>query len=213
MLDERMSSEPVIVVLAAGSGSRFVGARHKLEQPLAGATVLGWTIRHAIESRLPVVVVTTATLAEEAARWVAQRDIVLLPQAGTAGAGELGMGWSIANGVGARPQAPGWLVMPGDMPLARPASLRAVAAAIDSHPIAYAQYRGRRGHPVGFAAELYSELAHLAGDEGARRLIARFPSFGVEVDDPGVLKDMDTRADLDALRAAAATVLTAPDPR
>lgn len=213
MLDKPMSREPVIVVLAAGSGSRFVGDRHKLEQPLAGATVLGWTIRHAIESRLPVVVVTTAALADEAARWVAQRDIVLLPQPGSTGAGVLGMGWSIANGVGARPHATAWLVMPGDMPLARPASLRAVAAAIDTHPIAYAQYRGRRGHPVGFAGELYSELARLAGDEGARRLIARFPSFGVEVDDPGVLQDVDTRADLEALRAAAEAALAVPAPR
>jgi molybdenum cofactor cytidylyltransferase len=198
-----MKSQPVIVVLAAGSGSRFAGERHKLVQPLGGASVLGLTIRHAIESRLPVVVVTTPSLAAEAARWVAQRDLVLLPEVGTAGAGPLGMGWSIAAGVVARPQASGWLILPGDMPLVRPASLRAVAAAIEQHPVAFAQYRGRRGHPVGFAAELYSELARLSGDEGARRVIARYPSYGVELDDPGVLQDVDTRADLDALRLAA----------
>lgn len=205
-----MTEVPVIVVLAAGSGSRFSGDRHKLVQPLADATVLGLTIRHAIESRLPVVVVTTAALAAEAARWVAQRDIVLLPEVGTAGGGTLGMGWSIATGVTSRPHASGWLVLPGDMPLVSPASLRAVAAAVDTHPIAFAQYRGRRGHPVGFAAELYSDLARLTGDEGARRLVARFPSIGVEVDDPGVLQDVDTRADLDALRAVAEPTPSAP---
>lgn len=205
-----MTEVPVIVVLAAGSGSRFAGDRHKLVQPLADATVLGLTIRHAIESRLPVVVVTTAALAAEAARWVAQRDIVLLPEVGTAGGGTLGMGWSIATGVTSRPHASGWLVLPGDMPLVSPASLRAVAAAVDTHPIAFAQYRGRRGHPVGFAAELYSDLARLTGDEGARRLVARFPSIGVEVDDPGVLQDVDTRADLDALRAVAEPTPSAP---
>ena len=55
---------------------------------------------------------------------------------------------------------------------------------------------------MGFAAELYSELASLTGDEGARRLVARYPSFGVEVADAGVLIDIDTPADLAALQAA-----------
>lgn len=199
-----MNRDPAVIVLAAGSGSRFGGDAHKLAQPLAGASVLGLTIGHAIESRLPVVVVTTAALADEAARWVAHRDIVLMPAAQGRSRGDVGMGWSIAAGVAARPQAPGWLVMPADMPLVRAATLRAVAAALEQHAVAYAQHRGRRGHPVGFAAELFSELARLTGDEGARRLIARFPSVGVEVDDPGVLQDVDTRADLEAVRAAAA---------
>ena len=209
-----MHRTPVVIVLAAGNGSRFSGEQHKLVQPIGGASVMGLTIVHAIESRLPVVVVTTSSLAAEATRWVARRDLVLLPEVGTAGAGPLGMGFSIAAGVAARPQAPGWLVLPADMPLVRPSSLRAVAAAIEQHPVAYAQHHGRRGHPVGFAAELYSELAQLSGDEGARRVIARYPSFGVELDDPGVLQDVDTRADLDTLRAAvAASAATQPTAR
>jgi molybdenum cofactor cytidylyltransferase len=57
-------------------------------------------------------------------------------------------------------------VLPGDMPLVQSATLLAVANALDHHPVAYAQHRGRRGHPVGFGAELYSELVTLSGDEG-----------------------------------------------
>jgi molybdenum cofactor cytidylyltransferase len=53
---------------------------------------------------------------------------------------------------------------------------------------------------VGFAAELYSELVMLSGDEGARRLVARYPAIGVDVDDPGALLDLDTVADLEAMR-------------
>ena len=86
------------------------------------------------------------------------------------------------------------------MPLVQPASILAVAAALDQHAVAYAQHRGRRGHPVGFAAELYSELIQLQGDEGARRIVARYPAHGVELDDRGVLVDIDTEADLEALR-------------
>lgn len=196
-----MKSTSVIVVLAAGQGSRFTGAQHKLSQRLGAGSVLGQTIAHAIESRLQVIVVTTEPLAAEAARWVARRDVVVLPEVGSAGAGPLGMGYSIAAGVAARPHASGWLVLPGDMPLVQPDTLVTVAQGLAQHPVVFAQYRGRRGHPVGFAAELFSELVQLSGDEGARRVMARYPSLGLEVDDPGVLVDVDTEADLAAVRA------------
>jgi molybdenum cofactor cytidylyltransferase len=113
------------------------------------------------------------------------------------------MGASIAAGVGACPNSRGWLVLPGDMPLVRPSTLVAVARALDQHPVAFAQHLGRRGHPVGFASELYSELAALTGDEGARRLVSRYPAFAVELDDPGALIDIDTEDDLAAARIGA----------
>ena len=197
-----METQAVVIVLAAGLGSRFGGPLHKLAQPLGSASVLGQTIAHAIESRLPVIVVTTDKLVAEAARWVARRDLVVLPEVGSAGGGLLGMGYSIAAGVAARPQAAGWLVLPGDMPLVLPSTLVAVAAALPQQPVVYAQYLGRRGHPVGFSAELYSELVQLRGDEGARRVSARYPSIGLELGDPGVLFDIDTAADQAALRAS-----------
>ena len=57
---------------------------------------------------------------------------------------------------------------------------------------------------MGFSAELFSELLSLNGDEGARRLLARYPTVAVEVDDPGVLMDIDTVADLAAARTTTA---------
>lgn len=201
-----MQSRPTVVVLAAGKGSRFKGSAHKLEQSLGDLSVLGRTLRNAIESHLPVVVVTTQALSACAADIVAARDVVVVPQALAA----LGMSHSIAAGIAARADAPGWLLLPGDMPMVRPATLLAVAAALDHHPVAYAQYQGRRGHPVGFAAELYSELMMLSGDEGARRIVARYPAIGVDVDDPGVLLDLDTEADLAAIRALQAAAEQRP---
>lgn len=191
---------PTIVILAAGQGSRFKGAQHKLDQPLAGGTVLSSTLRSAVESRLPVLLVTTAPFVASASKVLAMRDIVVL----SAAEASRGMGHSIAVGVAERASSAGWLMLPGDMPLVRPGSLRAVAAALERHPVVYAQHRGRRGHPVGFAAELYSELVLLDGDEGARRIVARYPVHGEEVDDPGVLVDVDTQEDLAAVRAATA---------
>ncbi|MBK6852507.1 MAG: nucleotidyltransferase family protein [Burkholderiales bacterium] len=191
-----------VIVLAAGRGSRFGGTTHKLAQPFGSANVLAATIANALGSGLPTVVVTTSALVPTVQAVVAAKDIVLLPPVGSASREPLGMGYSIAAGVTARSQASGWLVLPGDMPLIRPETLHAVARALEVHPVAYSQYRGRRGHPVGFAAELYSDLAQLTGDEGARRLVARYPAHAVEVDDPGILFDVDTPSDLAAARLA-----------
>ena len=197
-----MKSRPAVIVLAAGTGSRFAADGHKLNQRLGTSSVLGATLRHAIASHLPVVVVTTDALADAARHQVASRDVVVVPAVGTPGAHSLGMGYSIAVGVSARPDASGWIVLPADMPMVQTATVLAVAAALEHHPVAYAQHRGRRGHPVGFASELYSELVTLSGDEGARRLVARYPAHGVDVDDAGVLIDVDTEADLEKLRGA-----------
>jgi molybdenum cofactor cytidylyltransferase len=194
-----MQARATVIVLAAGQGLRFEGAGHKLGQSLDGrgdaGTVLGATLRNAIASGLPLLVVTTAELAPLAHQQVAARDVIVLPPQR-----RRGMGDSIAAGVSARADAPGWLVLPGDMPRVRPSTLQQVAQALQHHAVAYAQCRGLRGHPVGFGAELYSELAALSGDEGARRLVARYPAAAVEVDDPGVLVDIDTLQDLAALR-------------
>lgn len=191
-----MKPRPVVIVLAAGRGSRFAGASHKLQQPLGETTVLGQTLRHVLATHLPLVVVTTEQMAAEARDLVASRDIVVVPAVGSDTRAPLGMGYSIAAGVAARPNAPAWLVLPGDMPMVQPATILRVAQALDHHAVVHAQQRGLRGHPVGFSAELYSELAALEGDQGARRLLARYPAHGVEVQDPGVLMDVDTEADL-----------------
>ncbi len=192
-----MKNEPAVVVLAAGAGSRYHGTRHKLSEQLGGETVLVRTLRNAIASGMSVVLVISEALIAEAKGLVAPADMVVVEPRLQA---SWGMGDSIAAGVSIHASATGWLVLPADMPLVRPSSLRAVADALDQQPIAFAQHRGRRGHPVGFGAELFSELVMLKGDEGARRLLARYPTAAVELDDPGVLFDIDTVDDLAVAR-------------
>ena len=196
-----MHIRPTIVVLAAGHGRRFLGAGHKLAQPLGSSTVLGTTLANAIQTRLPVVVVTTAALAPLVADQVAHRDTVLISDAEP----RRGIGHSIAAGVAERASSPGWLILPGDMPLVRPATLLAVASRA-GRSIRWPTPSTAAGVATRWAsaAELYSDLVTLQGDEGARRLVARYPAVAVEVDDPGVLVDVDTEADLEAVRQALA---------
>ncbi len=198
---------PVVVVLAGGAGTRFTGSGHKLAQPFGDGTVLGCTLSRVVAAGLPVVVVTTAGLVPIAQQVVAARDIVLVPPSGSPTPEPVGVGYSIAAGVSARAHARGWLLLPGDMPLVRPSTLRAVHRAVDEAPIAYPQCRGRRGHPVGFSQELFTELANLSGDEGARRLLARYPGHDIAVDDEGIHCDIDTVATLVAARERLAATL------
>lgn len=202
MLGVIMNNLPAIVVLAAGAGSRFEGPGHKLTQKVHlggdGATILGACLANANATGLRVVVVTTQGLAAHVGEYVAARDVVVVPPA--APERGRGMGDSIAAGVLACGDAAGWLILPGDMPCVLPETMLSLAQAMQGHSVVYAQYRSRRGHPVGFAAGLYNDLIQLTGDEGARRLVARYPAHAVDVMDAGVLMDIDTLDDLEALR-------------
>jgi molybdenum cofactor cytidylyltransferase len=120
---------------------------------------------------------------------------------------ERGLGASLAAAVGATRDARGWIVALGDMPLVRAETIAAVRAALDAGALVAAPVlaaTGERGHPVGFSRALLAELEALDGDEGARVVIARHRGrmVAIPVDDPGILADIDTPADLRAAERA-----------
>lgn len=200
-----MSARTAIVVLAtgrAGGTARGDASSAILDQPLQRSTVLGTTLRHALAAEWPLLLVATPSLAHKASRWIATRDIVALDDAELA----RGRGRALAMAVAERADADGWVVLPAECPLVRPATLRAVGTALATHAVAYAQHRGQRGEPTGYAAELFSELMALDGDDAPRRLAARYPAAAVEVDDPGVLVDAASDEGMTLVRAAAAGV-------
>ncbi|MES2941707.1 MAG: nucleotidyltransferase family protein [Pseudomonadota bacterium] len=173
---------PVVIILAAGRGERFAasgGTVHKLQALLAGKTVLNHVLDAVQASGLPFHVV--------------QADV-----------SRPGMGDSIAAGVRATPDAPGWLILPADLPLLRAETLRLIAFAPDANTTV-PLYRGQRGHPVRFSAVCGPELVNLKGEEGASRILRAQAAIGlvtfVDVDDAGVVTDIDT---LDDLRRAEA---------
>ena len=192
---------PTLIILGAGLSSRFVGPGHKLARNLGGRSLFSRTLGKALATGLPVKVVTTELLLPLVLPQVARRDVLVLPSADSQS--RLGMGYSIATGVRASMDAAGWLVLPADMPLVEASTILRVAQELPSRTVVYPQHRGRRGHPVGFSAELVSELVGLTGDEGARRIVARYPGHALDVDDAGVLQDFDTEADFLAFESPA----------
>ena len=175
-------------------------------QALQGSTVLGTTLRNAQGTGLRVMAVCSKDVAAVAREHLDASDVIVMPERNAAGAAlPWGLGHSIAAGVTASGDAAGWLIWPGDMPFVRAQTGLAVAEAMQNYPIAFAQYKWRRGHPVGFNAELFSELMNLTGDEGAKRLLSRYPAQGIELNDAGILQDVDTLEDLRRMRAEAET--------
>lgn len=110
----------------------------------------------------------------------------------------LGMGHSLAAGIRAARDWEGALIALADMPFIQARTYLRLAQALTRHDIAVPVHRGRRGHPVGFRRSLFGELASLAGDRGARALLERHGDrcHELEVEDAGVLRDIDTPAAL-----------------
>ncbi len=116
-----------------------------------------------------------------------------------------GLGASLAAGVASTADAAGWIVALGDMPFIRPRTIAALRQALEGGALIAAPMLSgteKRGHPVGFARALKEELTALDTDEGARSVILRHRDAVVllPVDDPGIVVDIDTPADLDHSR-------------
>ena len=110
-----------------------------------------------------------------------------------------GMGASLACGARAAGEVAGYLVALADMPFVRPSSIAALRDALAGGAALVAPFfRTRRGHPVGIAGRFRAELEALRGDEGARGLLAAHAAelLKVPVGDPGVIRDIDTPADV-----------------
>jgi molybdenum cofactor cytidylyltransferase len=93
----------------------------------------------------------------------------------------------------------------GDMPWVRPDTLLQVAASITPDRASVPTYQGTRGHPVGFGVAYGSGLSALQGDQGGRLLLREGRVTWLEVDDPGILRDVDVPHDLLDLSAPAVT--------
>jgi len=191
------------VVLAAGAGRRFGGG--KLLAPYAGGALLDGALAAAFAAPARSVTVVTGDRAEEvaaAARAFAER-------AGQAGRLKLlfaarhaeGMGRSLAAAAEALPaDAVGVFVFLGDMPRVPHELAGRLTAALRGRADAAAPVAGgRRANPVLLGAALFPELRALSGDQGARAILAGLGErlALVEVDDAGVLFDVDTPEQLD----------------
>lgn len=182
------------ILLAAGSGSRFGG--DKLRASLPDGTPIGlasWrNLKSAVSNCIAVV-----RRGDTALREMLQADGAIVVECTDATSG---MSRSLIAGLRATADSSGWIIALGDMPFIKPATISAIADALAQGAlIALPTYHGKRGHPVGLSGRLQGELLAIQGDEGAREVVRRHTEECCLIacdDDPGILRDIDTRDDL-----------------
>lgn len=93
------------------------------------------------------------------------------------------------------------LIVPVDMPLVRPSTVRRLIDMFGSTQAAVlrAVRGGRHGHPVLFSRTVFDELQRADPAVGARAVVRAHGAVDVEVEDPGVLEDVDTAEDYERL--------------
>ena len=113
-----------------------------------------------------------------------------------------GMASSVALGFAAvtgGPAVAAWL-WPADHPAVAVATLERLVAELGDAEVARPCYRGAGGHPPLIARALWPRLAACAAEpDGARGVVRAARRIDVEVDDPGVVRDVDTAADREAI--------------
>jgi molybdenum cofactor cytidylyltransferase len=183
------------LLLAAGYGSRFDpdGLHNKLLARMPDGTAVAHEAAHRLLLVVTRVLAVVRPGSEALARMLndAGCDVMFTADA------ERGMGASLAAGIEASADAEGWIVGLADMPRIAVSTIEAVARTLDDGAsIVVPFYRGQRGHPVGFGPEHRDALMALDGDTGARVLLIEHQIARLDVDDPGILRDVDTPEDL-----------------
>jgi len=186
------------ILLAAGHSRRF-GVQNKLMQKLPDSRMLGLSSAQNLLAALPQSIAVVRSHYVELQSTLAAVGMQLV----VCGEQEQEMGDSLAAGIRHAirryPQSRGFVIALGDMPYIQPETIREIANRIAAGAgIVVPSYQGKRGHPVGFAARFLADLLALSGDQGARILFERYPAEveRVECNDPGILLDIDTPADL-----------------
>lgn len=204
MLTNKQGGRVAAVVLAAGMSRRMGRAKQLLG--IAGKTLLERTLDYVRAAQVSEIVLVLGAEAEEIRRQLAPGDfrVIVNPEY------QQGMGTSLRCGLAAvSPSTQAALIVLADQPFVRPATLDRMVA---YHAELQAQiilplYRGFRGNPVLLDRSVFPEVMSLSGDVGCRAIFGNHTDgiHKLEVNDPGVLLDIDTESDLVAIDSRAGT--------
>lgn len=188
------------IVPAAGSAERFGG--RKLLADIDGSPLLAHTLRALLSGGIPMVVVVLGPEADEVRAGV--------PALGEGAVGVVvnpdpsrGMFSSIQAGLASFDREAGVAVLPGDMPYVQASTVATLLEAFGrSGQIVSPRYEGKRGHPVIVPRSLVAEILAADPNGNLHEVLRKHPDLRRDVDvmDRGVVRDVDTLADLGSAR-------------
>ena len=182
------------VVLAAGESKRM--GRPKQVLPYGRSTILETVLDHVLASPVDGTLVVLGAAADKVAPLLAKLPVETIVNPDF----RSGMLSSVQRGIRALPaSARAALIFLGDQPAVGPETSGRVLAAyrVSGRGIVLPVHAGRGGHPLLIDLKYRAEIDGLSAGIGLRELLVRHPDdiFRVEIDDPGVLLDIDTPED------------------
>lgn len=186
-----------IVLLAAGRSSRM-GGPNKLLALFDGEPLVRRTASRALGSKAAATIVVTGHQRERVRSALGGLEVELADNPDFAD----GLASSLKAGIAkVAPDAAGAMIVLGDMPGVSSKDLDSLIDAFrhsGGHAVVRASHQGKRGNPVLLPRSLFSAVAHLEGDTGARHLVE---AEGLDVIDveigQGASIDVDTREALE----------------
>jgi molybdenum cofactor cytidylyltransferase len=182
-----------VIILAAGFSSRMKQLKPLL--PLGEATVTDYAIS-TFQSLGVEVFLVVGNRKEEVISGINSRGITLVNNPDF----EKGMFSSIQAGIkhlGKEYQA--FFILPVDIPLVKPATVKKIIEAGTSHPqsIIYPAFKGKRGHPPLIPSGLIPEILAWTQDGGLKAYLKTKEqlSINLPVTDSFILFDIDTPED------------------
>ena len=188
------------IILAAGASTRMGAPKQLLE--IGGRPLLVSAVEAALASPAWPVVVVLGAHAEKIRPVLARLPVLVTENPAWAE----GMAASIRAGITTLRQfsrrLDAALIALCDQPAFSTATIAQLLAAQRStgRSIVAARYGGRHAAPALFLREHFPALAELTGEEGARALLNADPTRVASVDLPALELDLDTPADVAALR-------------
>jgi molybdenum cofactor cytidylyltransferase len=200
--DRNKHSRVGAIILAAGRSTRMGEAKQLLR--MGESTVLDQTLAHVrgagVDEIVLVLGFSAQTIRERLPISVIEGLKVVVNQAY-----EQGMASSLREGLSALdPQTDAALIVLADQPFIRSDTLNRI---VEEHRRTRAQiviplYRGFRGNPVLLDRSVFPKVMALDGDIGCRAIFGSHLEgiVKVEVDDVGILLDIDNKDDYERLR-------------
>jgi molybdenum cofactor cytidylyltransferase len=198
-MDAKRTGPVAAVVLAAGRSARMGEAKQLLR--VGERTVLERTIENVRGATVEEIVLVLGFFAEEIRRELPEALLdglkVVVNQRY-----ELGIASSLREGLSAvSPEVDAALIVLADQPFVRPQTMDRI---IERYRYSDAEivipfHQGQRGNPVLLNRSVFSQAMALQGDTGFRAIFGKHASdlAKVDVDDAGILLDIDQRADFE----------------